>query len=170
MKVGKKGRLVNIPDTLSQIFNLGQKNYFYYFTINYDGLTILEPAIDAEFDNLVLSLYDSTMKERIKNGVRYGDNQTGRHLIDYIPRMGGRILSAGSSDWIIYPGSGGYPKDEAYFLHFIIHTIFQALKNHPQLDDRKFVEWIGQRHAQIERQELVYIAHQLDFFGTAKEI
>ena len=161
--------LVSLPDTLRQIFNLGQKNFLYYFTINYDGLTILEPVIDAEFDNLLLSLYHSTMKERIKNGVPFGDHQTGRHLIDYIPRMGGRILSAGSSDWVVIPGSSGYPMDEAFFLHFIINTINEALMKHPQLDSQQFAKWIELRHAQIEREELIFIAHQMDFFGTVKD-
>jgi hypothetical protein len=162
--------LVSLPDTIKQIFNWGQKNFLYYFTINYDGLTILEPVIDSNFDQLVFSLYDRTMNERFKNGVRFGDHQTGRHLIDYIPQAGGSILSAGSSDWIVYPRSEGYPKDEAYFLHFIIHTMYEALRNHPHLDSQQFAQWIDLRHAQIERAELVYIAHQIDFLGTAKDL
>jgi len=36
------------------------------------------------------------------------------------------ILDAGSSDWVIFAGPQGYPSDEAYFLHFIIHTIGTA--------------------------------------------
>lgn len=162
--------LVSLPDTLKQIFDWGQKNFLYYFTINYDGLTILEPVIDADFDQLVFSLYDRTMNERFKNSVRFGDHQTGRHLINYIPRAGGSILSAGSSDWIVYPSSGGYPMDEAYFLHFIIHTIYEALRSHPHLDSQQFAQWIDLRHAQIERAELVYIAHQIDLLGTAKDL
>jgi hypothetical protein len=35
------------------------------------------------------------------------------------------------------------------------------------LDPVRFEAWIAERHAQIERGELVYIAHQLDFFGVA---
>ena len=67
--------------------------------------------------------------------------------------------------WIVHPHEGGYPADEAYFLHFIIHTIYLALAGHPELDQERLVSWTAQRHAQIERGELVYIAHQLDIFG-----
>ncbi|MBK5109087.1 MAG: hypothetical protein JJE12_13195 [Anaerolineales bacterium] len=160
--------LVPLPETLEQLFSWGEKDFFYYFSINYDGLTILEPVIDPEFDPLVLSLYHDTMNERIKDGNRYGDHETGRHLLDYIPREGGSILAAGSSDWIVYPGPGGYPMDEAYFLHFIIHTIDTALKDHHLLDSKQFTRWIDLRQAQIEREELVYIAHQVDIVGNAK--
>jgi hypothetical protein len=138
----------------------------FYFTINYDGLTILEPVIDGDFDRLVLSLYDSTMKERSREGIQFGDHQTGRHLFEYITEAGGKVLAAGGSDWVVFPGTGGYPGDEAYFLHFIIETIYQALKDHPQLDQRRFLKWINNRHDQVERQELVYVAHQMDFFAS----
>ena len=160
--------LVDIPETLPQIFNLGRKESLFYFTINYDGLTILEPIVDQDFDHHVLKLYHRTMNDRIRDGKRFGDSRTGRHLFEHIQNAGGQILAAGSSDWFVFPGSGGYPQDEAYFLHFIIHTIYQALNKHPELDASQFEEWIRQRHAQIERQELIYIAHQLDYVGLTQ--
>lgn len=160
--------LVPLPETINQLFGWGKKDFLYYFSINYDGLTVFEPIIEAEFDELVLSLYHDTMRERFANGHRYGDHQAGRHMLDYIPKQGGSIHSAGSSDWIVYPGPDGYPTDEAYFLHFIIHTIYQALIDHPQLDSLRFTQWIEMRHQQIERAELVYLAHQMDYFGKNK--
>jgi hypothetical protein len=66
---------------------------------------------------------------------------------------------------VVIPVRGRYPADEAYFLHFILHTLDQALRRHPELDARQFARWIERRHAQIERGELVYIAHQIDVFG-----
>jgi SAM-dependent methyltransferase len=159
--------LVPLPGALEQLFDWGNKDYLYYFSINYDGLTVLEPVIDAEFDHLVLSLYHDTMNERIQGGQQYGDHQAGRHMMDYIPREGGSILAAGSSDWVVHPVSGEYPMDEAYFLHFIIHTIDKALRDHPTLDKQQFTRWVDHRHAQVERAELVYIAHQMDYCGNA---
>jgi hypothetical protein len=108
------------------------------------------------------------MHERIREGRRFGDHQTGRHLFDHLQNAGGQILAVGSSDWCVFPGPGGYPQDEAHFLHCIIDTIYQALENHPELDSALFEEWIRLRHAQIERQELIYIAHQLDYVGTTQ--
>lgn len=157
--------LVSLPGTLENIFDWLGKDVLYYFSINYDGLTIFEPLIDEDFDHLVLTLYDSTMNARYKNGVRFGDHQAGRHLLNYIPGLGGSILAAGSSDWIVHPVSGEYPGDEVYFLHYIIDTIHQALDDHQGLDQSRLLEWIGARHAQVERRELVYIAHQVDLFG-----
>jgi hypothetical protein len=74
-------------------------------------------------------------------------------------------LDAGSSDWVVIPHHGSYPHDEAYFLHFIINTIYGALRDHPAIESQRFQEWIETRHAQVERGELVYIAHQLDYLG-----
>ena len=66
---------------------------------------------------------------------------------------------------MVFPQHGSYPADEAYFLHFIIHTIQTALTGYPDLDERQFAAWIAGRHAQVERGELVYIAHQIDVLG-----
>ena len=157
--------LVDVPNTLPKIFTLARKGSLFYFSINYDGLTVLEPIIDFEFDQRVLELYHRTMEQRSRDGHLFGDRHTGRHLFQHIQRSGGRILASGSSDWVVYPDPAGYHQDEAYFLHFIINTIFQALENHPELDSLRFAEWIRQRHIQIERKELIYIAHQIDYIG-----
>ena len=157
--------LMDLPATLSQIFRLGQDGCLFYFTVNYDGLTILKPVIDNDFDKHVMKLYHRTMRERIHNGKQFGDSQAGRHLFDQIQDSGGRILAAGSSDWFVFPNSSGYYQDEAFFLHYIIHTIYRALRDKPELDLEQFEQWIRQRHAQIDKKELVYIAHQLDYVG-----
>jgi len=68
-------------------------------------------------------------------------------------------------DWVVFAGANGYPADEAYFLHDIIHTIGTALAGNPQLDAELLSTWVAQRHAQIEQGTLVYIAHQLDVLG-----
>jgi hypothetical protein len=75
------------------------------------------------------------------------------------------VLAAGSSDWVVFAGANGYPADEAYFLHDIIHTIGTALTGHPSLDPERLRTWVAQRHAQIDQGALVYIAHQLDVLG-----
>jgi len=136
-----------------------------YFTINFDGATILEPAIDPPFDALVEQVYHRTMDERLTAGRPSGDSHTGRHLFHHMQNAGIHVLDAGASDWVVIPQAGSYPHDEAYFLHFIIHTMEGALRHHPDLDSARFATWIAARHAQIERGQLVYIAHQLDYLG-----
>ncbi len=157
--------LMDIPATLPRIFGLLMEGSLFYFSINFDGATLFEPAIDADLDEHIQALYHRTMDERLTAGKPSGDSRAGRHLFGYIQDAGGQILEAGASDWVVFPGIDGYPGDEAYFLHFIIHTIHQALIGHPELDDSRFAAWVTERHAQIEREEMVYIAHQLDFLG-----
>ena len=119
------------------------------------------PGLDGQIE----TLYHQTMDLRRIAGHRSGDSYTGRHLFGHLRTAGVDILDAGSSDWVIFAGPQGYPSDEAYFLHFIIHTIGTALRGHPELDPVALRSWIAQRHAQIEAGSLVYIAHQLDFLG-----
>ena len=157
--------LVDLAQTLPILFSLLKPGGHFYFTLNFDGGTIFQPLIDPDIDPNIISLYHRTMDERIIDGRSSGDSHTGRKLFSKMQLAGGEILAAGSSDWVVFAGKDGYPADETYFLHFIIHTMQQALEGHPQLDRSLFAAWIAQRHAQIEAGTLVYIAHQLDFLG-----
>ena len=161
--------LVDVPAILPHLFGLLRAGGLFYFSINYDGMTILEPVIDKDFDRLIIDLYHRSMDQRVIDGRPSGDSQTGRHLFDHLRQAGAQILAAGASDWTVYAGKTGYPQDEAYFLHFIIHTMEKELRSHPELDRLRFANWVQARHAQIERAELVYIAHQMDFTGLAPE-
>ncbi len=107
------------------------------------------------------------MDERLVGGRRSGDSHTGRHLLAALRTADVHVLAAGASDWVVVPVQGRYPDDEAYFLHFILHTVERALRRHPELDPQRFARWIDRRHAQIERGELIYIAHQLDVLGRS---
>jgi hypothetical protein len=42
------------------------------------------------------------------------------------------------------------------------------LTGHVELNAAAFAEWVQKRRAQIERGELVYIAHQMDFLIRKK--
>ncbi len=157
--------LVDIPSTLPQVFRLLRESGLFYFTLNFDGVTALEPPLDAAFDAQIEALYHQTMDERRVNGKPSGDSRAGRHLFRHLREAGARILAAGSSDWVVFAGPDGYPADEAYFLHFLVDTISAALQDHPQIDTQRLSAWVTARHDQIARGELVYIAHQLDVVG-----
>lgn len=161
--------LVDVPATLARLTSVLRPNALVYLTINFDGATILQPAIDPALDAQIERLYHATMDQRIVNGKPSGDSHTGRHLFDHLVRAGIRVLDAGSSDWVVFPHEDGYHDDEAYFLHFIIHTIQNALHGAPGLDAARLADWAAARHAQIERGELLYIAHQLDYLGRYTE-
>ncbi len=122
------------------------------------------PSAPESVDSIMERLYHQTMDTRPTGG----DSRSGRHLFKHLEQTGAGILAAGASDWVVYPVKGQYPADEAYFLHFILRFFETSLANNPELDPRLLEEWLKQRRAQIERAELVYIAHQMDFLISTR--
>ena len=157
--------LVDVQDILPGMLSLLRPGGLCYFTLNFDGLTIFQPEIDPDLDLRIEALYHQTMETGGPSGRPSGGSRTGRHLFAHLTRSGAQLLEVGPSDWVVHPGHRGYDADEAYFLHYIVQTIWEALRGNPELDQDAFARWIEQRHAQVERAELVYIAHQLDFLG-----
>jgi SAM-dependent methyltransferase len=157
--------LWDVPSALPRLLRMLRPGGHFFFTINFDGATLFQPELDPPFEALIEAFYHRTMDERVVEGRPSGDSRTGRRLFRHLQQPGIELLAAGSSDWVVFAQHGRYPADEAYFLHFIIQTLCGALHGHPELDAGRFERWIAARHAQIERGELVYIAHQLDFFG-----
>jgi len=160
--------LIDLPNALPPLLSRLAPGGLFYFSLNFDGATIFEPPFDPDLDALIEALYHRTMDTRRDRGRPSGSSRTGRRLFGRLQEAGARLIAAGSSDWVVFPGPDGYPGDEAYFLHFIIDTIGQALHGHPELAGSRFQAWIAQRHRQIEARELIYIAHQLDFLGYSK--
>jgi hypothetical protein len=145
------------PESLGKLLTLTKD--LAWLTLNFDGVTSLEPVIDVDLDSKIERLYHATMDTRPGGG----DSLSGRHMFEYLEQAGAEIVSAGASDWVAYPVHGRYPAEEAYFLHFILYFFEQSLGNHPELDAAAFADWLGKRRQQVERGELVYIAHQMDF-------
>jgi len=157
--------LVDADRALPGLMSLMKQNGLLYLTSNFDGVTTLEPPVNLVRDDHVITLYHESMDARLVNGLPSGDSRTGRHLFSLLHKHRVELLDAGSSDWVVYPVKGGYPCDEAYFLHYIINLIETTLKNHPALSPMPFDRWIAERHNQVERGELVFIVHQMDFLG-----
>ncbi|NOK58929.1 MAG: class I SAM-dependent methyltransferase [Chloroflexi bacterium AL-W] len=156
--------LVHFPTAMDHFKHILRPAGFFYFTITFDGVTMLEPTIDTLIDTKIEALYHADMDAR-QNGTT-GGSYAGRRLLQYVlQRADVDVLAAGASDWIVYPNSAGYEHDEAYFLHFIIDTMDQALSGHPELDDDLLAEWVQTRHSQIDNGALIYIAHQIDLLG-----
>lgn len=155
--------LVDIPATLPRLFELIHSDGLFYFTINFDGETIFEPSIPDDVE--IMRRYHRTMDARVIDGKPSGDSRTGRHLFSQLKEAGGEILAAGSSDWVVFAGQNDYLNDEAYFLRFIINTVQSALRRDAETDQDLLDAWASTRHAQVTSGTLVYIAHQLDFFG-----
>jgi hypothetical protein len=157
--------LLDLARAVPAIVGLTAPGGLLYLTINFDGGTIFQPTIDRAFDALVEARYHLTMDRRLTAGRPSGDSYTGRRLLVELPAAGGQLLAAGSSDWVVFPQAGGYPADEAYFLRSIIATVYRALRDDMALDQTRLAAWIARRQGQIERGELIYIAHQLDLLA-----
>lgn len=157
--------LVDIAELLPRFCSRIRPGGLLYLTLNYDGETILLPVINPHLDKQILRLYNQSMDERRRNGKKAGDSQTGRHLFQHLQMANADILAAGSSDWVVFPSSQRYTPDEAYFLHFIVDTIYQELKGYPSLDGKLFENWINLRHTQVETGKLIFIAKQLDILA-----
>jgi SAM-dependent methyltransferase len=157
--------LLDLPEALPRLLSLLRPGGLLYATINFDGVTALEPAIDPDFDALIERLYHQTMDERITAGRRSGDSRAGRHLFQLLRQNGVQALAAGASDWVVHAGPEGYRDDDAFFLTFILGFFEHSLGAHPALDPARLRQWLAARRAQIARGELVYIAHQLDLLA-----
>ena len=151
--------LLPMPGSLPKLFALLKPGGLAWLTINFDGVTSLEPLIDPELDAKIERLYHESMDTRATGG----DSQTGRHLFGHLRTAGAEILAAGASDWVVHAMNGTYPADEAYFLNFILHFFESSLKDHPRLDEKALGGWLSARREQIARGELTLIAHQMDF-------
>jgi hypothetical protein len=149
--------LLPMPEPLPKLFSLTKK--LAWLTINFDGVTSLEPMIDAALDEKIEKLYHNTMDTRPTGG----DSKSGRHLFGHLKSVNASVLAAGASDWVVHAVDEKYLEDEKYFLHFILHFFEESLTGHPELDEKTFSGWLAKRRAQVERGELVYIAHQMDF-------
>lgn len=154
--------LLPMPESLERLLSLTQG--LAWLTINFDGVSSLEPVIDPAFDEKVERLYHATMDARFTGG----ESHMGRRLFEYVRCVNAEVLSAGSSDWVVYASDGRYPADEKYFLQFILNFFETSLKGCAELDPHEFDRWLAQRHAQIERGDLVYIAHQMDLLVHKK--
>ncbi len=158
--------LLDLPTALPDLVGLLRPDGLLYATINFDGVTLFEPTIDPVLDKKFEDLYHASMDQRMIDGKPSGDSRTGRRLFGHLRAAGMAILAAGASDWVVHAGvDGRYVADEAIFLRAILGFFAESLGGHPELDAAQFGEWLQKRHGQIDRGELVYIAHQLDFLG-----
>lgn len=149
--------LLPMPESLDGLLTL--THGLAWLTINFDGMSTLQPVIEQALDTQIERLYHASMDTRATGG----DSQTGRRLFEHLRCRDLEILSAGASDWVVYAQNGNYQADEKYFLQFILHFFESSLKGCHEIDAIAFNRWLAKRHEQIECGELVYIAHQMDF-------
>jgi hypothetical protein len=157
--------LVDLTEVLDLFCKIVRTGGWLYLTINFDGETILLPKVDPVFDRHVIDAYHRTMDERRIDGRPSGSSRTGRQLFEALNRCGASLIRAGGSDWVVHPVNDAYTPEESYFLHYILFTIYNALENQPDVDQRHLAYWQETRHRQVDQGKLVYVARQLDFLA-----
>ena len=155
--------LLNVPSLIEAISERLSPGGLLYAPITFDGDTAFEPVIDPALDARIITAYHRTMDaRRTPGGLPTGGSTAGRAMLTELRLAGMEIVEAAASDWVVFPRAGGYSEDESYFLHHIVNTVWEALQGDAELSGDSLAAWIAERHAQIERGELIYIAHQLD--------
>ena len=149
--------LLPLPESLETLLTLTRG--VAWLTINFDGMSTVQPVVDRALDERIEELYHASMDSRSGGG----DSRTGRNLFAHLRSVRADILAAGSSDWVVYGQQGQYPAEEKYFLQFILHFFESSLKGCGELDASAFDRWLTQRQEQVECGDLVYMAHQMDF-------
>ncbi len=162
--------LVNVLEFVRAAASVLRPGRLLYLPITFDGETVFWPPIDAERDERIITAYHATMDaHQTPDGLPTGGTKAGRTLLRALPSAGLEIMAAGSSDWVVFPGSATYSQDVAYFLHHIINFVWESLQDNEAIPRDELQEWNAARHAQINRGELVYIAHQLDVLARRPE-
>ncbi len=162
--------LIDISHDLRPLIDLLDPGGTFYFSLVFDGSTILRPIIDPELDKQLISAYHQTMDRKMPAGSSYPCSETGRHVLDLLAGMEDiKIIDVGSSDWIVCPRSNGYAPEEVAFLQFIIETISEAIAEEKTIDEGKVNGWVEKRFEQIREGKLIYIAHQIDVVGSVQD-
>jgi hypothetical protein len=158
--------LFDVPSVLPRLLPLAAARGLFWFTINFDGVTIMEPVIDPGLDARIMDSYHRSMDERVTDDEPSGDSRSGRHLLSLLPRCGYRVLDAGASDWIVMARDGVYPADEAYFLECILGFFEESVGSRAEVGAAELREWLAVRRAQVRSGELIFLAHQLDVLAA----
>ena len=147
--------LIHTDFALAELCSLAYPGALIYFATNPEGWMAFEPQLDPLVDDFISTCY----YQRAQN------NWMGRGLFKKLDDAGLSLLDVGGMDWIVFPKRGEYPSDEGYFLHYMLDKVGKDLLGCSELDQSRLAAWLAARHAQVERGELVFVSHQLDFLA-----
>ncbi len=156
--------LVGLESALRSVRGLLRDGGVLYAPITFDGTTAFGPA--HPLDGRIERLYHRHMDE-VRD--QPGSSRAGRDLLETLPESGFDVVAAGGSDWLVRPRDGDYPDDEATVVAHVLETIEGALADYPpsvlapDVHDR----WLETRRRQLERGDLVFLAHHLDVLARA---
>ena len=146
------------PETSAEwIAPLVEPGGLLYASIVFDGVTIVQPTIDARIDDEVLRLYHRSMAQGFA-----------RHHLFGLFGAGFELLQLGSSDWIIPPRRGGPLPEEREVVSTVLAMMEASVgreiveRGGTTLTTADLSTWLQTRRRQLERGELLFEAHQMD--------
>jgi len=154
--------LVDLDRALPRLAGILRPGGLLYASLNFDGMTVFLPELEAEADTAIVDAYHASMDARRDGPHPAGGSRTGRRLLTALPRLGFDVVAAGASDWIVLPRGGAYPGDEAFFLEMILDMVERSVGASGAVEEGRLSRWLEVRRRQVARGELVFLAHQVD--------
>ncbi|ELY57941.1 hypothetical protein C491_09089 [Natronococcus amylolyticus DSM 10524] len=172
--------IVDLERAIPAIEGLLEPGGLLYAPITFDGGTTFAPRDRA--DDRVERRYHRHM-DAVRSA---GGSRVGRKLLWRLPDADWSVLEAGGSDWVVRPRTGregtetgsGYPNEEQTFLEGLLETIDGALaeleadegdSGIADLEPGERRRWLERRRKELECEELVFVAHNLDFLARRPE-
>ncbi|MFP8954144.1 class I SAM-dependent methyltransferase [Natrialbaceae archaeon A-arb3/5] len=163
--------LVDLEDAIPAIEALLADDGLLYAPITFDGGTTFSPR--DQLDDRIERWYHWHM-DRVRSG---GCSRAGRTLLAAVPDNGWTLLEAGGSDWIVRPVGDGYRADERAVIARVLGTIDDALAAieatavdgtaATPIETAERRRWFDRRERELDRGDLVYVAHNLDVLASA---
>ncbi|WP_394742609.1 class I SAM-dependent methyltransferase [Natronococcus roseus] len=168
--------IVDFERAIPAIEGLLEPDGLLYAPITFDGGTTFAPRDPA--DDRIERRYHHHM-DAVRSA---GGSRVGRELLCRLPDAGWSVLEAGGSDWVVRPRAEGtetetemgYPGRERTFLEGLLETIDGALaeletderdSGIADLEPAERRRWLERRRNELEREELVFVAHNLDLLA-----
>jgi SAM-dependent methyltransferase len=161
--------LLPLNRTLPVLYDSLKPCGWLYSTINFDGLTLLEPEIDPALDTAILRAYHDSMDQRsVGEGQVSAGSYAGRKLFHALRKNDFEIQAAGASDWFVFANQGKYPFDEAFFLEFMLRFFEDSVGKSGVVNENLFHAWLNRRREQVKHGTLMLVTHQYDYFARRK--
>lgn len=158
--------LLDIELFLPDCFNLLNNSGLLYASINYEGRTDFFPLWPNATEGELLTQYHDSMQRNTASSSPFPACMSASRLISTAINNTFEMLAAGSSDWVIHPKNRQYTEDESFFLNAILDTIWMELVENKNVDQTVLKDWISLRQKQLNENNLIYFANNVDLLFT----